>query len=520
MASLRPQFFCTRPNGTLTPLIAVDDLPSHISIRGVPRILSPNDTHGMTSLGTVSPRAQSYVVEGMPPALTRPSSANAASHRPRDYDLQASLMRMAADESAPASQRMAVNALLQQGIAQNWCVASPSSNGWMVPNNGGGGGSRQGGHYNTKKEFCSYWIRHGECDYQQQGCLYKHEMPTDPGTLEKLGLRDIPRWYREKYGIPSLLPNGHAHPRSHITHAQNWKDDGADRGAMKSIQYPSRLEHNGTMDVFDAEKGSKHKAGNHLTSHHSPMASGHSRGMYISTGSPRGPGNQRHGSKNENKKIDLLSFDPLPEYPSLDAMGRNAGSLNYADAREGMSTENVDRTQREDMIRNIRSIMPPTMVASSDYASASIEAPPAQGRSKKASKSRRLYQPRSHGAVSDVGLDKADLDSFRTYHAHATASSSAASAVSKDTAGSIHASPVRGLEGAMSSSSPIRGASPSDHSGTSLSSESSPRGVRTRYSDKESKGLPAPIGSNKVQRKRSGESSSDDYYSMAVDYTK
>lgn len=145
MASLRPQFFCTRPNGTLTPLIAVDDLPSHISIRGVPRILSPSDTQGMTSLGTVSPRAQSYVVEGMPPALTRPSSANAASHRPRDYDLQASLMRMAADESAPASQRMAVNALLQQGIAQNWCVASPSSNGWMVPNNGGGGGPRQVG---------------------------------------------------------------------------------------------------------------------------------------------------------------------------------------------------------------------------------------------------------------------------------------------------------------------------------------------------------------------------------------
>ncbi|KAL4896818.1 hypothetical protein BDV59DRAFT_199163 [Aspergillus ambiguus] len=515
-SSLRPQFFCTRPNGTLSPLIAVDDLPSHISIRGVPRVLSPNDTQGMTSLGTVDPRAQSYVVEGMSPTLTRPSSANAAAHRTRDYDLQASLMRMAADESTPASQRMAANALLQQGIAQNWCVASPSSNGWLVPSTTSSGGSRQGGHYNSKKEFCSYWIRHGECDYQQQGCLYKHEMPSDPGTLEKLGLRDIPRWYREKYGIPSLLPNGHAHPRSHIAHSQSWKDEGSDHGPIKAIQYPSRLENIGTVDVSESEKPSKHKSSNYLTSQNSPMAPGHSRGVYISsTGSPRTSGNQRHGPRHANKKIDLLSFDPLPEYSSLDALARSVNNLNYPDTRENAPIENVDRTQREDMIRNLQSLMPPTMMPNSDYVPA-FETHPTQSRSKKTPKSRRLYQPRS-----DVSLEKADLDSFRTYHARATASSSAASAVSKDTAGSLIASPsAGGPESTMVSSSPARGISPSAHSGTSLSSESSPRGVRTKYHGKDSKGLPAPIGSNKSQRKRSDESSSDDYYSMSLDYGK
>ena len=41
------------------------------------------------------------------------------------------------------------------------------------------------------------------------GCLYKHEMPTDIFMLEKLGLRDIPRWYREKYDVPSLLQAGY-----------------------------------------------------------------------------------------------------------------------------------------------------------------------------------------------------------------------------------------------------------------------------------------------------------------------
>ena len=48
-----------------------------------------------------------------------------------------------------------------------------------------------------KKEYCTYWIRHGECDYTQQGCLYKHEMP-DLSTLKKIGLRGHPRGWVEK----------------------------------------------------------------------------------------------------------------------------------------------------------------------------------------------------------------------------------------------------------------------------------------------------------------------------------
>jgi hypothetical protein len=34
-------------------------------------------------------------------------------------------------------------------------------------------------------------------------------MPTDLKTLEVLGLRDIPLWYREKYKLPSLSPFNH-----------------------------------------------------------------------------------------------------------------------------------------------------------------------------------------------------------------------------------------------------------------------------------------------------------------------
>ncbi|KAK5108330.1 hypothetical protein LTR62_008426 [Meristemomyces frigidus] len=52
-----------------------------------------------------------------------------------------------------------------------------------------------------KKQYCTYWIRTGECDYMQQGCLYKHEMP-DRATLETIGfLRGTPRWFSEKQGL-------------------------------------------------------------------------------------------------------------------------------------------------------------------------------------------------------------------------------------------------------------------------------------------------------------------------------
>ncbi|KAM0798989.1 hypothetical protein BDR22DRAFT_857387 [Usnea florida] len=49
----------------------------------------------------------------------------------------------------------------------------------------------------NKKEYCSHWLHRGECAYTQTGCRYKHEMPADQETLEKCGIREIPRWFME-----------------------------------------------------------------------------------------------------------------------------------------------------------------------------------------------------------------------------------------------------------------------------------------------------------------------------------
>lgn len=50
-----------------------------------------------------------------------------------------------------------------------------------------------------KKIYCTYWIQNqGQCAYKQQGCIYKHEMPEDKETLESIGLKSVPAWWRKE----------------------------------------------------------------------------------------------------------------------------------------------------------------------------------------------------------------------------------------------------------------------------------------------------------------------------------
>jgi hypothetical protein len=48
-----------------------------------------------------------------------------------------------------------------------------------------------------RKLFCTHWLRTGQCDFIQQGCAYVHKIP-DLSTMEKLQLREYPRWFREQ----------------------------------------------------------------------------------------------------------------------------------------------------------------------------------------------------------------------------------------------------------------------------------------------------------------------------------
>ena len=99
---LRPQYFLSREDGTLTALVAIDELPSFISIRGVPRTLSHNDTQGMTSLGTVNSRGQHYLLDNQLQAVTRPSNGNIVSDGINNGESSSSGARRANDDGLHA----------------------------------------------------------------------------------------------------------------------------------------------------------------------------------------------------------------------------------------------------------------------------------------------------------------------------------------------------------------------------------------------------------------------------------
>lgn len=59
----RPQHFITRGDGSITPLIAVDELPESIRIVGVPAVISQATTLNMVDLGFLARSSTKYIVE-------------------------------------------------------------------------------------------------------------------------------------------------------------------------------------------------------------------------------------------------------------------------------------------------------------------------------------------------------------------------------------------------------------------------------------------------------------------------
>jgi hypothetical protein len=57
----------------------------------------------------------------------------------------------------------------------------------------------------SKKEFCTHWIKTGECAFTSIGCKYKHEMPPI-NKLRELGFTQLPNWWKEKSAITITGP--------------------------------------------------------------------------------------------------------------------------------------------------------------------------------------------------------------------------------------------------------------------------------------------------------------------------
>ncbi|PGH32564.1 hypothetical protein GX50_04669 [[Emmonsia] crescens] len=239
---MQPEFCITRPNGVVSALIAVDELPPFVAIRGVPRCLGHiDDAHGMTNVGTVGSRGQFYTIDVAVEANTRPINVGLANGVPNGEiaialqsaitiggngifrqpgPVDAAIWSPNSEERTIMTWRNGVNdnavtntgqevARLDDSPPQRRESTSQNENNPKTP---------------PKKEYCSFWIRRGECDYAQQGCLFKHQMPRDPETLGRLGLRDIPRWYREKYKVKSIVGSDGMDTRANID--RGWRPMG------------------------------------------------------------------------------------------------------------------------------------------------------------------------------------------------------------------------------------------------------------------------------------------------------
>ena len=229
--SLPPRlcYFISRSNGTCVPLIPADELPYSVRLQDVPRVMSIGDTCGMQHVGVLPVTGQYFRPEKnsmprpvsemaafdsshtrsqsavnmrqvlAPDAMIRaglvsqtttspmPTSHPTSTARPISAAVAASSWRRSETEPVDSTQA-AIDAIIASN-AEAVARATPTSRTSTPPS-----GSTPD---QERKVYCTHWIRHGECDYTQQGCLYKHEMPARD-ILEKIGFRTVPRWYLEK----------------------------------------------------------------------------------------------------------------------------------------------------------------------------------------------------------------------------------------------------------------------------------------------------------------------------------
>lgn len=224
-------YFISRSNGTFVPLIPADELPYSVRLAGVPRAMKIEHSCGMSHVGTHAFTGQLFQLEPVDAAQhiidrintshINPSSAkqHPATSEPILYQSEQGRL---ATRPPPRSELSVPQQLPFSATATTWrrvddaasaksqeiidnIIAHGSHSPAREPETAlkicrTPSSSPKSSHEQKDKIYCSYWIRSGECDYTQQGCRYKHEMP-DKATLASIGFRTVPRWWQEKVAI-------------------------------------------------------------------------------------------------------------------------------------------------------------------------------------------------------------------------------------------------------------------------------------------------------------------------------
>ncbi|KAI4731068.1 hypothetical protein E4T49_01420 [Aureobasidium sp. EXF-10728] len=185
------KFFIERDDGSLVPLVPVDELPDGIRLVGVPLSLSTSQAKDMLFLGHESSARRKFSLAGTvnikdtmaptPVALEytpQPEVAPHSNHVPQPGRTQP--LPAPTPTFAPAPKPL------------NVTKPRPLYNERPLPPSGIEPDQK-------KKIYCTYWIQHqGQCSFKQQGCIYKHEIPEDKETLNSIGLKSVPAWWRKE----------------------------------------------------------------------------------------------------------------------------------------------------------------------------------------------------------------------------------------------------------------------------------------------------------------------------------
>jgi len=192
----RISFFISRNNGNIVPLIPADELPYSVRLSGVQRSMRMENTCGMQHVGNLPFTGQYFRLEAE--TLQQTINTNANNHKINSAISAKQFLAPDAISAASSSAQATIDAILASEPRPVRSIHTPPG-GPTTPSSL----SRNGGTNtpdSSDKVYCTHWIRHGECDYIQQGCRYKHEMPNK-ATLQSIGFRTVPRWWQEKVAV-------------------------------------------------------------------------------------------------------------------------------------------------------------------------------------------------------------------------------------------------------------------------------------------------------------------------------
>ena len=177
-------WFMSRGNDVYVPLVPVDELPREIELKGVPRQVN-KDNLKKTGLQWANFLGE---VMGTGSTLSLDASSAVFNSRTESNSLRSSPNIGATLDSTFAAHFTPSSPLVQIDTPSAAQEISPT----MRPPPPSGSEPDL-----SKKTYCSHWIRTGECDFIQQGCRYKHEMPSRD-ILAGIGFRTLPRWWQER----------------------------------------------------------------------------------------------------------------------------------------------------------------------------------------------------------------------------------------------------------------------------------------------------------------------------------